>query len=223
MISENLKSLLLEIPENVTLIAVTKTHPVETILEVYKYGIRNFGESRVQELISKQPLLPPDIRWNMIGHLQKNKVKYIAPFIHLIHSIDSESLLEVVQKEAVKNNRIISVLLQVYIAKEEEKFGFSPEEVYQFFKNYRHKKYNHINFKGLMGMATYTEDVNIIKSEFNLISDLFQNIKTDFSNSCPDFKELSIGMSSDYKYAIEYGSTMVRIGSLIFGERYSTK
>jgi hypothetical protein len=220
MICENIKSVLSNIPQNVTLVAVSKTHSTGSIIYAYNTGIKDFGESRVQELTSKQPHLPSDIRWHLIGHLQRNKVKFIAPFIHLIHSIDSESLLNEIQKEALKNNRIISVLLEVHIAKEEAKFGFSPDEVYHFFKLFKNKEYNNVCFKGLMGMATYTSDVNLIKNEFQTINDLFQQIKTDFGKSLPNFNELSIGMSSDYKLAIECGSTMVRIGSLIFDEKH---
>ena len=223
MISENIKLIQSELPSNITLVAVSKTHTVESICEAYNAGIRDFGESKVQELTLKQPQLFPDIRWHMIGHLQRNKVKHIAPFIYLIHSIDSENILKEVQKEAIKNSRTISVLLEVHIAREEEKFGFSPDEIYQFFESSENKEYSNICFIGLMAMASFTDDVELVKSEFRTVSDLFRRIKTNFDNALPNFKELSIGMSSDYKYAIECNSTMIRIGSSIFGERHYRK
>jgi hypothetical protein len=207
-------------PQNVTLVAVSKTHSVESILEAYNAGIRDFAENKVQELISKQPLLPQDIRWHMIGHLQRNKVKYIAPFIHLIQSVDSEKLMAELQKEASKIDRQISVLLEVHIAQEEEKFGFDAGEVFDFFTHSKNKQYPNLVFHGLMGMATFTENEDQIKNEFSMLKSIFTQIKERFGDDLPHFKELSMGMSSDFLLAIEHGSTIVRVGSSIFGERH---
>jgi pyridoxal phosphate enzyme (YggS family) len=210
-----------QLKENgVTLVAVSKTKPVEAIKELYDLGHRDFGENYVQELVEKQQQLPQDIRWHFIGHLQSNKVKYIAPFVHLIHGIDSFKLLKEVSKQAKKLNRVIDVLLQVHIAQEETKFGFDERELQELLNTNSselHESEN-IRIKGLMGMATFTEDQEKIRSEFKYLKSLFYTYsKSEIPNS--KFETLSMGMSGDYTLAIEEGSTMVRIGSLIFGER----
>ena len=219
MISENLKIIKAELPKNVNLVAVSKTKPVGDILEAYNCGQRLFGENKVQEILPKYEQLPKDIEWHMIGHLQSNKVKYIAPFISLIHGVDSPKILEVIDKEALKNNRIINCLLQVHIAKEETKFGFDRNELMSFFSNKKHLEYQNLKICGLMGMATFTDDYAQIHSEFRYLADLFKTIKSNYFSLDHCFSELSMGMSDDYKIAIEEGSTMVRIGSNIFGNR----
>jgi hypothetical protein len=222
MIKQNIDIIRSQIPSGVTLVAVSKTHSVEDILEAYNAGIRDFAENKVQELLAKQPVLPSDIRWHMIGHLQRNKVKYIAPFIHLIHSVDSEKLLAELQKEAVKAKRQIPVLFEVHIAKEEEKFGFDAHEMLDFFNQSKNKLYPNIVFKGLMGMATFTDDEQQISQEFEMLQNLFKQIIHNHGSNLPHFNELSMGMSSDFLIAMKHGSTLVRIGSSIFGERYYT-
>lgn len=218
-IAENLNELRSAIPANVRLVAVSKTKPVKSIQEAYNAGQRIFGENRVQELTQKQPLLPADIEWHLIGHLQKNKVKYIAPFISLIHSVDSAELLKTINKEAAKNGRIINCLLQFHIAKEETKFGLSFEEAVELVKSKDFAEMKNIKICGVMGMATLTEDETIIRNEFRELYGIFRTLKEqDFQHS-DDFKEISMGMSGDYKIATEEGSTLVRIGSAIFGER----
>lgn len=203
------------------LIAVSKTQPIEKLMEAYEAGQRIFGENKVQELESKHEALPKDIEWHMIGHLQSNKVKYIAPFISLIHSVDSIKLLEEINKQAKKNNRIISCLLQVYIAQEETKFGFNETEVINLLSNFP-SQFTHIKIVGLMGMATLTEDNEQIRKEFKNLKSLFEKIKNQPKKNQIQMKELSMGMSSDYKIAAEEGSTFVRIGTSIFGERNYT-
>jgi pyridoxal phosphate enzyme (YggS family) len=201
--------------KNISLVAVSKTKPVESIKELYELGQRDFGENYVQELVDKQQQLPHDIRWHFIGHLQTNKVKYIAPFVHLIHGIDSFKLLKEVNKQAIKLNRIIQVLLQVHIAQEETKFGMDEQELEQLFtkENVQLQELKNIRICGLMGMASFTEDPNKIRAEFRYLKSLYDR----FSGN--QFSVLSMGMSSDYMIAIEEGSNLVRIGSLIFGER----
>lgn len=210
-ITSNLKAIQSSLPKEVTLVAVSKTKPNTAILEAYQAGQRIFGENKVQELEKKQKELPNDIQWHMIGHLQKNKVKYIAPFVSLIHTVDSIKLIQEIDKRAYQNNRIINCLLQVYIAEENTKFGFRIQEIEQKIDELR--KFKNINIKGLMGMATFTKDLNQINSEFADISRLFEKIKTKKINT------LSIGMSGDYQLAINNGSNMIRIGSAIFGKR----
>jgi hypothetical protein len=205
--------------DKVTLVAVSKTHPVEKIQAMYEAGQRDFGENRVQELITKQPLLPSDIRWHLIGHLQTNKVKYIAPFVYLIHSVDSPKLLKEINREAVKNKKVIDCLLQVYIAKEETKFGLSEDEVLAILDSDEYKAMKNIKIRGLMGMATNTENEATVRNEFRSLKQFFDSLKNSHFRGGPDFAILSMGMSSDYKIAIEEGSTMVRIGSALFGER----
>ena len=204
------------------LIAVSKTKPIEDIVEGYEIGVRDFGENYVQELVDKQGLLPGDIHWHFIGHLQTNKVKYIAPFVFLIHGVDSEKLLLEINKQGAKIGRKIDCLLQMHIAKEETKFGFNKDELMNLIEKYFSEtsaiKLDFINIKGLMGMATFTEDTTIIESEFLYLKTIFDNIQAyKRTNFIPSI--LSMGMSSDYPFALKYGSNMVRIGSLLFGKR----
>lgn len=208
--------------KNVTLVAVSKTKPAEDIQALYNLGQRDFGENYVQELVDKQAQLPADIRWHFIGHLQSNKVKYIAPFVHLIHGIDSFKLLKEVNKQAIKNNRIINCLLQVHIAQEETKFGFDEQELMAIDMQELTKLAN-IKVIGLMGMASFTEDLGKISAEFKLLKTLFDKFSAKLVDSNQQLSTLSMGMSSDYKIAIEEGSTMVRIGSLLFGAREYNK
>lgn len=200
--------------KNITLVAVSKTKPIEAIKELYDLGHRDFGENYVQELVEKQQQLPQDIHWHFIGHLQTNKVKYIAPFVHLIHAIDSFKLLKEVNKQAAKNNRTIDVLLQVHIAQEETKFGFDERELEVLNLN-ELQQLPSVRLKGLMGMASFSDDMDLVRKEFQCLRSLYNK----FSILHFPFSILSIGMSNDYKIAIEEGSTMVRIGSLIFGDR----
>ena len=201
--------------KNVTLVAVSKTKPVEDILELYHLGQRDFGENYVQELVEKYEQLPKDIRWHFIGHLQSNKVKQIAPFVSLIQSVDSEKLLKEINKQAKKKGRLIDCLLQVHIAKEETKFGLDENELETLATDYTEDTdYKNISIKGLMGMASFTDDGKIVKKEFQSLKVLFEKYS--------QFSILSMGMSGDYKMAIEEGSNMVRIGSLLFGERSKT-
>jgi pyridoxal phosphate enzyme (YggS family) len=219
-VRENLSRILKSIPGSVTLVAVSKTKPNELIMEAYESGQRDFGENYVQELSSKHEQLPKEIRWHFIGHLQSNKVKYIAPFVHLIHGIDSLKLLREVDKQAAKNSRKINCLLQVHIASEETKFGFSAEECFDLVKSGEIEKLQNVNVCGLMGMATNTEDEKHIREEFRGLKQLLSRLR----ELKPEMKTLSMGMSSDYLMAIEEGSNMIRIGSTIFGERdYSRK
>ncbi len=214
-ISENIKHITNQLPTSVTLIAVSKTKPNDMLLEAYNAGQRDFGENYVQELVNKYEQLPKDINWHFIGHLQSNKVKYIAPFVHLIHGVDSFSLLKEINKHAQKNNRVIDCLLQIYIAQEETKFGFDFKEASQILNSNEFKDLKNISIKGFMAMASNTDNTEQIKKEF-------ASLKT-FSLNYPDFKILSFGMSSDYKLAIQEGSTMIRLGSSIFGERNYNK
>ncbi|MDP4272976.1 MAG: YggS family pyridoxal phosphate-dependent enzyme [Bacteroidota bacterium] len=218
-ISENIKHILSELPANVRLVAVSKTKPCEDILEAYNGGQRIFGENKVQEMTTKQEQLPSDIEWHMIGHLQTNKVKYIAPYVSLIHSVDSLHLLEAINKEAMKHNRIIDCLLQIHIATEETKFGFDDTELNQALSSPEFAELKNVRIVGLMGMATNTDDTIKIHHEFGHLHQLFQDIKKAYYPESGYFKELSMGMSGDYKIAIEEGSTLVRIGSAIFGAR----
>ena len=224
MISEQIKSIQESLPEGVRLIAVSKFHPNEAILEAYKAGQRLFGENHVQELTAKHESLPSDIKWHFIGHLQTNKVKYIAPFISLIHGIDTPKLLKVVDKEGAKAGRVIPCLLQIHIATEETKFGFSREECLEMLSSGIVSELQHVQICGLMGMATNTDDEAQIREEFHTLHALFEDLKESYFKDAPTFKELSMGMSDDYPIAIEEGSTLVRVGTKIFGERdYSKK
>jgi pyridoxal phosphate enzyme (YggS family) len=223
MIAANIEKIRQQIPSHVKLIAVSKTKPIEMLQEAYAAHQRAFGENKVQEVVNKYPLMPLDTEWHLIGHLQTNKVKYIAPFIHLIHAVDSIKLLETINKEALKNNRIINVLLQVYIAKEETKFGLSNEEVFELLTYANEQQLNNINICGLMGMATFTENPNQIEEEFENLHQFFNYLKQEINKypilKLESFTELSMGMSSDYELAIKHGSTMIRVGSNIFGGR----
>ena len=217
-IKNNINNLVQNLPAGCKLNAVSKTNPVEKIQEAYNAGQRRFGENKVQELAPKHEALPKDIEWHMIVHLQSNKVKYIAPFVDLIHSVDSGKLLEEINKQAKRVNRIIPCLLQVHIAEEETKFGFSEEEVLALIGGNDFKQLQHITVLGLMGMATLTDDSNQIKKEFKGLRLFFEKIRSSPPKGV-DMKELSIGMSSDYKIAVAEGSTMIRVGTAIFGER----
>lgn len=204
--------------ENIKLVAVSKTKPIEDILELYHLGHRDFGENYVQELVDKQKQLPQDIHWHFIGHLQSNKVKYIASFVHLVHGIDSFKLLKEVNKQAKKVNRAIDILLQVHIAAEETKFGLDEKELNEIMTSKELSELKNVNIRGLMGMASFTDDREKVREEFGYLKSLFGKYsKSGISNS--KFEILSMGMSDDYEVAIEEGSTMARIGSLIFGER----
>lgn len=201
------------------LVAVSKTQPVDAIAEAYEGGQRIFGENKVQELVEKQPQLPSDIAWHLIGHLQTNKVKYIAPFISLIHSVDSIRLLAEINKQGLKNNRVIHCLLQVYIAKEESKFGLDFDEVTQLIKSPQTALMKNVTIDGLMGMASLTDNQDQIRSEFWSLKKLFDDIKNESLPQNIQMVELSMGMSSDYSIALEVGSTLVRIGTAVFGNR----
>ncbi len=215
-ISTKLVSILKELePTGTTLVAVSKTRTPDEILEAYNASQRIFGENKVQEMLSKYEVLPKDICWHQIGHLQTNKVKFIAPFVSIIHSVDSFKLLNEINRGAIKNNRIIDCLLQIHIAKEETKFGFSFEEAIGVLASPEYKSLKNIKLVGLMGMATLTEDISIIKKEFHSLKQFYDSLRKEF-----DFSILSMGMSSDYRIAIDEGSNMVRIGSSIFGERH---
>ncbi|HRO84654.1 MAG TPA: YggS family pyridoxal phosphate-dependent enzyme [Niabella sp.] len=214
----NYKNILSELQTtNTTLVAVSKTKPAQEIRELYDIGQRDFGENYVQELTEKAEMLPKDIRWHFIGHLQRNKVKYIASFVHLIHGVDSEKLLNEINKEGRKNNKVINCLLQIHIAQEETKFGFDRQEVTDLMDKIKSGKlvFEHVKICGLMGMASFTEDMQKVKAEFEMLQSLFKEVKQSF----PEMDTLSMGMSGDYNIAVASGSTMVRIGSLLFGAR----
>jgi len=201
------------------LIAVSKTKPIELIRNAYDAGQRDFGENKIQELREKPANLPNDIRWHMIGHLQTNKVKYIAPFIHLIHAVDSLKLLKEINKQALKNDRIINCLIQIHIAQEEQKFGFDETSLFEVLNSDEFSSLSNIRIVGLMGMATYTNDKNQIRSEFKSLKKLYDIVTAKFHHPNMNMKEISMGMSGDYMIAIEEGSTMIRVGSNIFGAR----
>lgn len=213
-IAENINYFKENLPQEVTLVAVSKTKPAEDVLKAYDAGQIDFGENRVQEMVEKYEILPKDIRWHQIGHLQKNKVKYIAPFVHLIHSVDSESLLKEINKQALKQERIILCLLQISIADEETKFGMEQEEARRILSSYE-SNFPFVKIVGLMGMATFTEDESQIRNEFRTLKTFFDQLKTQN----PELKTLSMGMSGDYEIAVEEGSNMIRVGSSVFGER----
>lgn len=208
------------IPPTATLVAVSKTKPNSDLQEAYDAGQRHFGENKIQEMTEKWDTLPKDIHWHMIGHTQRNKVKYMAPYVHLIHSVDSPRLAKEINKQADKNDRIIPCLLQVHIAEEESKFGFDRDELLEYLESDVLKSLKNIQIKGLMGMATFTENTDQVRKEFKTLKALFDEIKTDhLLEDRHKFTELSMGMTGDYKIALEEGSTMVRIGSAIFGSR----
>lgn len=214
---ESVKSTFLN--PNCMLVAVSKTKPIEDLREAYEAGIRDFGENKVQEIQEKQPQLPEDVRWHMIGHLQSNKVKYIAPFVHLIHGVDSFKLLQEINKQGKKIDRIIPCLLQIHIAEEETKFGFDKAELEEMINSTEFKDLTHVRVSGLMGMATFTENADQVRKEFKGLKQLFEELKSRNLPKFVDLKEISMGMSGDYLIAQEEGSTMVRIGSAIFGKR----
>ena len=214
-IHERLSNLLQDLPSEITLVAVSKTKSVAEIMEAYAAGHRDFGENKVQELHQKQEELPEDIRWHMIGHLQRNKVKYMAPYVHLIHGVDSLRLLREIDKQGAKNDRVIQCLLQVHIAEETSKFGMDEQEVRDTLDLLEKEPLDHVAITGLMGMATFTTDMEQIRREFQFLADLKDSIQAEY----PEIRELSMGMSGDYQLALELGSTMVRIGSSIFGAR----
>ncbi|MBK9591613.1 MAG: YggS family pyridoxal phosphate-dependent enzyme [Crocinitomicaceae bacterium] len=218
-IAENIIRIKSTLPSNVNLIAVSKTKPASDIQKAYDAGQRIFGENKVQELVSKYDALPKDIEWHMIGHLQSNKVKYMAHFVALIHGVDSFSLLKEINKQAQKNNRIQNVLLQFHVAQEETKFGFSYDEAEQMLSSNEYENLENISVVGIMGMASFTDNQSQIHTEFKMLKSYFDQLKKQFFSDKNAFKEISMGMSGDYQIAIEEGSTMVRIGSSIFGGR----
>ena len=208
-----------ELPEDVILVAVSKTKPKELLMEAYDCGQRIFGENKVQELVDKHEKLPKDIKWHFIGHLQRNKVKYLAPFVDLIHSVESLRLLKEVNKQALKNNRIINVLLQFHIAEEDSKFGLSMEECVELLESDAYLGMQNIRVRGVMGMATFTKDHGQVRNEFKNLKKIFDDLKYSFLSTENNFNLISMGMSGDYEIAIEEGSNMIRIGSTIFGAR----
>ncbi|MBP4137896.1 YggS family pyridoxal phosphate-dependent enzyme [Flavobacterium geliluteum] len=214
-IQSNLNTIKTSLPEKVTLVAVSKTKPVSDLMQAYEAGQRIFGENKIQEMAEKWEQMPKDIQWHMIGHVQTNKVKFMAPFVSLIHGVDSLKLMQEINKQALKNNRIIDCLLQIYIAEEESKFGLDENELNELLSSSEFKEMKNIRILGLMGMATFTEDQNQIKKEFLQLKSIFDSTK----NKLESVSTLSMGMSGDYLLAIECGSTMVRIGSSIFGGR----
>jgi hypothetical protein len=218
-ISKNFKEVLSNIPATVKLVAVSKTKPNELIMDVYNSGHKVFGENKVQELVRKSEELPNDIEWHFIGHLQSNKVKYIAPFVSLIHAVDSLKLLRTINKEGKKNDRVISCLLQFHVADEDTKFGIDMNDVGGILRKEEYKEMEFVRIVGIMGMATYTNNEEQIRGEFRALKNIFNRIKEEFFADEESFKEISMGMSGDYSIAIEEGSTMVRVGSNIFGSR----
>tara|TARA_R100001369_G_scaffold26921_1_gene48612 strand:- start:7498 stop:8157 length:660 start_codon:yes stop_codon:yes gene_type:complete len=214
-ISENIKKYKAELGNEVTLVAISKTKPAEDLLEAYNAGQRVFGENKIQEMTEKWETLPKDIEWHMVGHVQTNKVKYMAPFVSLIHAVDSLKLLKEINKEAKKNDRKIACLLQIKIAEEDTKFGLDAEEAKELLTSEKFSELKNIEVKGLMGMATYTEDEAVVRGEFDYLKSVYEDLK----KNNPHFEILSMGMSGDYQVAMECGSNMVRIGSAIFGER----
>ena len=214
-ISENIKKYKDELPENVKLVAISKTKPNEDLMEAYNAGQRILGENKIQEMTDKWEELPKDIEWHMVGHVQRNKVKYMAPYVSLIHAVDSLKLLKEINKRARQNERTIDCLLQIKIAEEDSKFGIDAEEAKEILSSEAYSKMEHVNIIGFMGMATFTDDEDQVRSEFKYLKSVFNK----FQEQYPDLKELSMGMSGDYQIAVDCGSTMVRIGSSIFGER----
>jgi PLP dependent protein len=219
MIKDQIEQITASLGTNTTLVAVSKTHSIERIMEAYEAGQRDFGENKVQDLVDKYEALPKDIRWHMIGHLQSNKVKYIAPFVHLIHGVDSFKLLQEINKHGQKNGRRISCLLQFHIAQEDTKFGLSLDEATAFLSSPEYQTFDHVQLCGVMGMATFTENTAQIRSEFQSLQAIFHALKSTHFIAASEFKEISMGMSDDYPIAIEEGSTLIRVGSKIFGRR----
>lgn len=220
MIKENLEKIKVTLPQGVTLVAVSKTKPVSDLQEAYDAGQRAFGENYPQEMRDKHEVLPQDIQWHFIGHLQTNKIKYIIPYVTLIHSIDSANLLEAVNKEAKKHERVVDCLLQFHIAMEETKFGLDLEEARQLLESEAFKAMQNVRICGVMGMGTFTDDEAEVRKEFKHLKSIFETLKQDYFAGQPQFKEISMGMSDDYLIALEEGSTMVRVGSKIFGARH---
>jgi pyridoxal phosphate enzyme (YggS family) len=219
MITANIHKINQEIGAHARLIAVSKTKPLEMLQEAYQGGQRIFGENKVQELVQKYEALPKDIEWHLIGHLQSNKVKYIAPFVAMIHGVDSYKLLENINKEGAKNQRVIPCLLQIFIAQEETKFGLNPDELYSLLEQLNQTPLPYVQICGLMGMASNVADATQISNEFKGLKNLFDKVKSQYFDHQASFKEISMGMSGDYPLAIKEGATLVRVGSLIFGER----
>ena len=219
MIKDNLEKIRATVPEGVTLVAVSKTKPVSDIQEAYEAGQRVFGENYPQEMRDKHEVLPTDIQWHFIGHLQTNKIKYIIPFVTLIHSIDTANLLEAVNKEARKHDRVVDCLLQFHIALEETKFGLDLEEARQLLDSDAFKQMENVRICGVMGMGTFTDNMDEVRKEFKHLKSIFETLKQDYFADQPQFKEISMGMSEDYPIAIEEGATMIRVGSKIFGPR----
>ena len=218
-VQQNLKKVKQDIPDPVCLVAVSKTKPVEMIREVYEAGQRDFGENKAQDMAVKYPQLPKDIRWHFIGHLQTNKVKYIAPFVHLIHAVDSLKVLKEINKQANKNHRVIDCLFEFHIAREESKFGLDMDSATTILESDDFKQMQNTRICGVMGMATYTDDKQQIANEFHQLTLYFNELKQRYFPTVDYFKEISMGMSGDYPIAIHEGATMVRVGSKIFGER----
>ena len=208
-----------ELPQSVTLVAVSKFHPTEALMAAYDAGQRVFGESRAQELVQKAETMPSDVQWHFIGHLQTNKVKYIAPFVSMIHAVDSFKLLCEIDKQAAKVNRVIPCLLEMHVSQEESKFGFTFEECRALLAEGEWKNLSHVSIAGIMGMASYTDDLHQIQQEFQSLSDFFKELKNSYFSGNSQFCELSMGMSHDYPEAVKRGSTLVRVGSKIFGDR----
>ena len=217
-IRENLAQLKESLPEGVKLVAVSKTKPIEDIKAAYDAGHKIFGENKAQEMINKQPELPEDIEWHFIGHLQSNKVKYLAPFVSMIHSVDRKKILKEINKEAKKNDRVIDCLLQFHIAEEESKFGLSMDEAREMIESEAFQEYANVKIRGVMGMATFTDDTDQVRREFKELKKIFDRLQTEYFDN-ESFTEISMGMSGDYPIAIEEGSTIVRVGSKIFGAR----
>lgn len=223
MIKENLQRVKATLPEGVTLVAVSKTKPISDIQEAYEAGHRDFGENYPQELRDKHEVLPSDIRWHFIGHLQTNKIKYILPYVTLIHSIDTASLLQAVNKEAKKHDRVVDCLLQFHIALEETKFGLDLDEARQLLDSEAFKQMQNVRICGVMGMGTFTDNMEEVRKEFKHLKSIFETLKKDYFADQPSFKEISMGMSEDYPIAIEEGATLIRVGSKIFGPRNYNK
>ena len=218
-IALNINVLRQQIPSTIKIVAVSKTRPAVDIMAAYNAGLRCFGENRVQELLSKKNNLPDDIEWNLIGHLQTNKVKQVVPFASMIQSVDSFHLLSIINNESAKVNRIIDCLLQFHIAKEETKYGFNVEDVVQMVESDEYRSLSNIRICGVMGMATFSEDINMVRQEFAYLRNCYNNLKKKYFSGNGYFREISMGMSGDFRIAVEEGSTIIRVGTLIFGER----
>lgn len=223
MIKENLEKIRATVPEGVTLVAVSKTKPISDLQEAYDAGQRVFGENYPQEMRDKHEVLPQDIQWHFIGHLQTNKIKYIIPYVTLIHSIDTANLLEAVNKEAKKHDRVVDCLLQFHIALEETKFGLDLDEARQLLDSDAFKQMENVRICGVMGMGTFTDNMDEVRKEFKHLKSIFETLKKDYFANQPQFKDISMGMSEDYPIAIEEGATLIRVGSKIFGARVYNK